>query len=85
MRKRTSSWVCGDAELEGLLIRYKAMEGPSMALRRRGNGEEGENEEDEEDGVGEEVGMVNVRSGGLRSGIANGGRGGDSDDSDFDM
>ena len=69
--------------LEALLIRYKATDGASLELRR---GKE-DAEEDEEDSYREEIGMVNGKSGGLRSASNRGPGVGeeDSGDSDFDM
>ena len=68
-------------ELEGLLLRYKAIDGLSLALRAQRNGEDGD---DADDGLEDEVATVNARGGGLRTGNGNA-ISRESDDSDFDM
>ncbi len=57
------------------------MQGASLALRKRRNGNEGDNDEEEEDDMEGQVGIVNGKSGGLRSG----GLADDESDSDLDM
>ncbi|TXT13598.1 hypothetical protein VHUM_00965 [Vanrija humicola] len=79
-------------ELEALLIRYSAIAQPSAALRSAARGNDSDSDLDSDGG---DVGTVNARSGGIRSGgglgTASGGgraakRGQDSDDdSDFDL
>ena len=76
-----------------LILKYGALEKPSAALReRRASDAEDDNDEADDDGRGDTTGMANFRSGsGIRTGgaaargQANLGRGGESDDSDFDM
>ncbi|GMK55802.1 hypothetical protein CspeluHIS016_0208580 [Cutaneotrichosporon spelunceum] len=70
-------------DLEGLLIRYSALLGPSKALRGSGG-----RDEDSDDDLDDNVGAVNTRGGGIRSGgVGLGTRrdAEDDDDSDFDM
>lgn len=64
------------------MLRYRAIEKPSSALRDRRD----DDESDDDDGE-QGVGMVNVNKTGLRNGggVGTGGRAGDSDDSDFDL
>jgi hypothetical protein len=72
-----------------LLLRYRALEKPSTLLRDR-RGSDAEDDEND-DGRGDTIGMVNLKGSGIRTGgaAARGqakmGRGGESDDSDFDM
>ncbi|WOO80925.1 Viral IAP-associated factor [Vanrija pseudolonga] len=80
-------------ELEALLIRYTAIDKPSAALRSAARANDSDDSDLDSDGG--DVGTVNARSGGIRSGgglgTASGGgraarRGQDSDDdSDFDL
>lgn len=71
-----------------LLLRYRALEKPSPSLRTRDK-----EDDDSDDGFEDDIGMVNTKSAGIRSGGAGlgvgsaGARGNkaDSDDSDFDM
>ncbi|BEJ15874.1 hypothetical protein CspHIS471_0504790 [Cutaneotrichosporon sp. HIS471] len=70
-------------DLEALLIRYTALSGPSKALRVSGS-----REEDSDDDLDDDIGAVNTRGGGIRSGgVGVGTRrdASDDDDSDFDM
>lgn len=85
-------------DLEALLLRYSALEKPSMALRQRRGGEDSDGEVDG-DGADDDIGMVNTRGSGIRTGGrglgtgrrrggAGGGGGGggeDSDGSEFDI
>jgi hypothetical protein len=76
-----------------LLLRYRALEKPSPALRQRANPDD--EDDDEDDGTHDGVGMVNASKGGgiragggLGTGRAKAGaarRGEESDGSDFDM
>ena len=76
--------LTGLLDLEALLLRYQALEKPSSALRIRR-----EEDSDLDDDLGDEVGTVNARKGGVRSGgvLAAGARrrGADSDGSDLDL
>jgi hypothetical protein len=73
--------VCID--LEGLLLRYKALEKPSMELMKESRRGEGEDDEDELDGG--EVGMVNTKKSGVRTGGSTRMKDQEDEDSDFDM
>ncbi|OWT38613.1 GTPase inhibitor [Cryptococcus neoformans] len=72
-------------DLEGLLLYFKAVEKPSAALLRSSEAIE---RLDSDDDFNDDVGTVNTRGGGLRTGGVGIGAGRgkeDSDDSDFDM
>lgn len=96
----TEGWLTNTlSDLEMLLLRYRALEKPSAALRERGGDDEEDEDEEAEDGRGrgDDIGMVNVKGSGIRSGggigtgksstgIRGGGRGkGEDSDSDFDL
>ena len=74
-----------------LLLRYRALEKPSAALRDRRDSDDEADENDE--GRGDDIGMVNMKGssirsgGGVGTGKLRGGtrRGVESDDSDFDL
>lgn len=69
------------ADLEALLIRYTALTAPSKTLRNSGG-----RDEDSDDDLDDDIGAVNTRGGGIRSGgMGTGTAKEDSDDSDFDM
>lgn len=79
------------SDLEGLLLRYSALEKPSAALRQRGRGENNDGGEDG-DGLDDDIGMVNTRGSSIRTGggIGTGkskmrARQVESDGSDFDI
>ncbi|EAL20139.1 hypothetical protein CNBF2160 [Cryptococcus deneoformans B-3501A] len=72
-------------DLEGLLLYFKAVEKPSAALLRSNGANE---HSDSDDDFNDDIGTVNTRGGGLRTGGVGIGAGRgkeDSDDSDFDM
>jgi hypothetical protein len=71
------------ADLEALLIRYTALTGPSKALRGSTS-----RDADSDDELDDDIGTVNTRGGGIRSGGVGVGtrrEASDDDDSDFDM
>lgn len=66
-----------------MLIRYSAISAPSKALRNSGG-----RDADSDDELDDDIGTVNTRGGGIRSGGVGTGTGkgaSDDDDSDFDM
>lgn len=77
-RANGCSRACLIADVERLLLRCQAIEKPSDALKQR-------REEEEDDGLDEDIGMVNARGTGIRGGPRSGRNGNESDDSDFDL
>jgi hypothetical protein len=72
-------------DLESLLLRYKALEKPSMEIMKLGRKDDNEDEDDEEGMGGGEIGMVNGRSAGVRTGGSSRMAGQEDEDSDFDL